>query len=204
MAGVPKHCTDGYVDVLVEEEPHLCDAAALAGGIDIGRSERWERLDDLLGRVAALQVADDGGERDTCPLEHGLAAHHSTSADHSARSMHLAPGRLSDVRRDLPERNHVGKDDLPRCAAALPRAVRMLEEHLAAVDREAQLAERCVVAARSKVLDDSAHVLQRDALAAHGGDDEQLDEVGKGVEPDSGSKIELALDGGDNEPVSSQ
>jgi hypothetical protein len=73
----------------------------------------------------------------------------------------------------------------------------MLEEHLAAVDREAQLAERCVVPARSKVLDDSAHVLQRDALAAHGGDDEQLDEVGKGVEPDSGPKIELALDGGD-------
>jgi len=34
--------------------------------------------------------------------------------------MHLAPGRLSDVRRDLFERDHMGEDDLSRRAATLP------------------------------------------------------------------------------------
>ena len=49
------------------------------------------------------------------------------------------------------------------------------------------------------MLDNAAHVLQGDALAAHGGDNEQLDEVGEGVEPDGGPTIELALDGGNDE-----
>jgi hypothetical protein len=80
----------------------------------------------------------------------------------------------------------------------------MLEEHLAAIDRKAQLTQWRPVSPGPKVVHDQAHVLQGNALAAHRGDDEQLDQVGKRGEPNGGTNVEIAPDGGNDKPVSSQ
>jgi hypothetical protein len=143
-----KHRCDLGVHVIVQEEPHgggLRSAGLPSRYLDISWRELRERLQDLVGRVATLQISNNGLDWDAGAFEYGLEPGDFAALDGAPGGLTRPLRSPADAIADLLQRQHTMLHELGRSAAASPRAVFLHKEDLTAGNCVTNLAQRRLV-----------------------------------------------------------